>query len=139
MLLIREPSLTDRITSLEVRLLVRQRITMLSADGPYDPDVCGYFIVFELGDNLECLDEQLGFSVLGNRFDGKRFGDFGFTPCWEILEEHASCYEMVLILSDDGYGVEVFIPKDECVDPALLVMCQQYAVPASKATEPTAP
>jgi hypothetical protein len=34
---------------------------------------------------------------------------------------------MVFILSDDGFGVEIFVDMDG-IDPDLLAMCQRYAV-----------
>ena len=37
---------------------------------------------------------------------------------------------MVFIISDDGYGIEVWIPKTEGIDPDLLAMCKAFAVPA---------
>jgi len=54
--------------------------------------------------------------------DDTSFGDVGFTPCFEALEEHARCYEMVFILNDDGYGIDIFIPKVIGIDPELLAM-----------------
>ncbi len=114
-----------------MRSLIDQRIAMLSEDEPYDPAVNGYFIVIEAGDSLDALDAQLGFSILSNRFDGTLYGHPDFSPCFELLEEHASCYEMVFVLSDDGYGVEVFIPK-EGAPAALLALCQRYAIPAQE-------
>ena len=36
----------------------------------------------------------------------------------------------MFIFTDDGYGIEIFVPKVEGVDPELLAMCRQFAVPA---------
>ena len=47
-----------------------------------------------------------------------------------MIEEHRSCYELVFIFSDDGYGIEIFVPKVDGIDPDLLAMCRQFAVPA---------
>ena len=139
MLVIRNSEQANAVPHPEQRLLVLQRITMLSQEAPYDPDVCGYFVVVEPGDDLIGLNRQLGFDVLANRFNGTHFGHPDFVPAWEILEEYVSCYEFVFILSDDGFGVVVFIPKDGDIPPGLLAMCRQYAVPAQASTEPTAP
>ncbi len=128
MLVISNSEQANAIPHPEQRLLVLQRITMLSQDEPYDPDVCGYFVVVESGDDLIGLNRQLGFDVQANRFNGTHFGHLDFVPAWEILEEHASCYEVVFILSDDGFGVVVFVPKDGDIPPGLLAMCRQYAV-----------
>ncbi len=95
MLILRDPASLASIADLEIRSLAQRRLAMLTEYEPYDPDLLGFFIVVEDGDGLTGLDQQLGFPVLSNRFDGTRFGESGFTPSFEILEEHASCYEMV--------------------------------------------
>lgn len=135
MLVLRDPASAGTIANPEVRCLVEKRFAMLGEDEPYDPDLHGYFIVLEDGDTLTTLDEQLRFPILSNRFDDTRFGEPGFTPCHEILEEHPSCYEMVFVLSDDGYGVEVFIPKAITVDSRLFALCQRYALPAQEPSQ----
>ena len=118
----------------EIRSLVQQRIEMLSEEDAYDPDVHGYFIVVEEQDSLARLNEQLGFHVLCNRFNGAQFGDPAFRPSFEFIEEHATCFEMVFVLSDDGFGVEVLLPKDCTVDPNLLALCRRYAMPSQEPT-----
>ena len=126
MFVIRDLSSAAQISNPEIRHLVEQRITNLSTE-PYDPDDLGYFLVMEPSDSLEEINAQLGFSILCNRFSGIKFGDADFTPSFEFVEEYAGCYDMVLILSDDGYGVELFIPKSIDI-PELLAMCQKFAV-----------
>jgi hypothetical protein len=56
-----------------------------------------------------------------------RFGHPDFTPSCETPEEHPGCYEMVFILNDDGFGIEIFIPKTGGIDADLLAMCAEYA------------
>ena len=63
-----------------------------------------------------------------------RFGSPAFAPSWELLEEHPRFYEIVYILSDDGFGVEVFVPKRADVPQELLAMCAAYATPAPEDT-----
>jgi hypothetical protein len=134
MQVLRNPAAAAAIADSEIRILVERRFAMLSEDEPYDPQVHGYFLVVQEGDGLDAIDQQLGFPILSNRFDGSRFGEPGFTPSHEILEEHASCYEMVFVLSDDGFGVEVFIPKKVLAAPDLLALCRQYALPSREPT-----
>ncbi len=74
----------------ESRLLLQQRVTMLGRDEPYDPDVCGYFVVLESRDDLIGLNGQLGLDILANRFNGTHFGPSESVPAWEILDEHTS-------------------------------------------------
>ena len=60
-----------------------------------------------------------------------RFGDPEFTPAPEGIEEHESCFEFVFVFTEDGYGIEIFVPKLDGVDRELLTMCEQFAVPSS--------
>ena len=69
------------------------------------------FVVVEPGDSLQDLEGQLGCTALG------------FAPSPELIEEHPGYFEMVFVISDDGYGIEVFIPKDSGIDPELLAVC----------------
>ena len=131
MIVLRDPTQLPQVANPEIRQLIEQRILELSEDEPWDADVLGPFIVVEPGDQLADLDEQLGFPILTDRTNGTHFGDTGFRPAHEILEEHAGFYEIVIILSDDGYGVTVFVTKDTTVDPELLAMCAHYATPAA--------
>jgi hypothetical protein len=136
MQIIRDPADTATLADPVLRQLVEKTIRDLSEDYPYDPDELGYFLIVEPEDSLEMIDVQLGFSIMSNRHSGIRFGEPGFTPSFELVDEHAGYYEMVFILGDDGFGVEVFIPKTVGVDPDLLAMCQRYAAPAQEGIDP---
>jgi len=125
MLVISDPSALSRVADPEVRRLLEQR---LEEDG--DEAGLATFVVVEPGDPLGPLDARLGFPVLANRFDGRRHGDPGFAPSFEVLEEHAGCYEMVFVLADYGDGVIVLVPKGDGADPRLLALCADYAVPS---------
>ena len=128
MLVIRDPADAANVADPELRHLIQKTVRDLSEDYPYDPDELGYFLVVQPGDRLDILSRQIGFPIMVNRFSGIQFGHAGFTPSFELVDEHTGCYEMVFIISDDGFGVEVFIPKTEGVDPDLLAMCKRYAV-----------
>jgi len=126
MLVIRDPSSLSHLHDPAVRDLIRQRMD------EYGPDAgLATFVVVEPGDPLDALVEQLGFDVLSNRSDGRRYGDPEFRPSFEVLEEHVACYEMVFVLADYGDGVLVFIPKGDGVDSQLLGLCTEYAAPTS--------
>ena len=128
MQIIRDPLDATRIGDPELRHLIEKTMHDLNHDGPYDPDELGYFLIVQPGDSLDVLSDKIGFSIMANRWTGMEFGHADFTPSFEIVEEHAGYYAMVFIISDSGFGVEVFIPKTEGVDPALLAMCKRYAV-----------
>jgi hypothetical protein len=111
--------------------LVQLRFAQVCAGEPHDPDRHGYTIIVEAGDTVEDIERQARFSILTDTLGETRFGDPDFTPAAEVIEEHAGCYELVFIFTDDGYGIEIFVPKSVGVDPALLAMCAQFSVPAS--------
>ena len=86
-----------------------------------------FFVIVEPGDDIAAVDDALGFPLMVNRFDGIPFGKPGFTPSWDVFEEHAGFYELVYVLSDDGQGVTVFVAKADGVSPELLSMCRQFS------------
>ena len=124
---IRDLASTANIADPEIRQLVAKRIDDL---GDYDPNVLGYFLVIEPGDTLETINTQLEFPILCGRNSDSPFGQPDFNQSFEFVEEFPACYDMVFIISDDGFGIEVFISKTIGVDPELLAMCARYATPA---------
>lgn len=83
------------------------------------------FIAVQASDAVEEIDAALGFGILSNRFDLTPFGEPGFTPSWDSLAEHADWFELTYVLSDNGFGMVVYVPK--AAAPELLAMCSQYA------------
>ncbi|MBK6593285.1 MAG: hypothetical protein IPG23_11360 [Burkholderiales bacterium] len=112
----------------EIRQLVQQRINDLGGDS-FDANELGYFLVIEPEDTLHSIAAQLGFSIVANRSTNLRYDQEGFTPSFEFVEQIGNCYDLVFVISDDGYGIEVFVPNTEGIDPDLLRMCQRYATP----------
>ena len=127
MIIVRDLSAIHQISNLEIRELVTQRMDDLGGDA-FDANALGYFLVVERGDTLEALSAQLGFDILCNRFTGIRYDQTRFMPSFEFVEEFPACYDMVFVLSDDGYGVELFVQKANGVSLDLLAMCQRYSV-----------
>ena len=120
MLKIQNLSQLNLVTDTDIRDLLRLRFEQLDMN-------VSMFIV-ESGDIVEDIEEEIGFCILTNLFDDVRFPDPDFVPCFEVLEDHVGCYEMLFILSDGDDGtVELFIPKTG-VDNDLLAMCSQFAV-----------
>ena len=130
MFIVRDPASINDIPDLGIRALVDQRFSQILSGEPYNYDRHGYMIVVEPGDSIESLESETGCSILHNPFDGSRYGGADFTPCFEALEEHRHCFEMLFILSDSGFGIALFIPKHPGIDADLLAMCAEYAVPA---------
>ena len=121
MLILKSPSSFDSITDPDILRLVKLRHSQLG------DEMFGSVIIIEAGDSLSDIEEEIGFSILTNLFDDVRYPDPDFVPCFEVLEDHGTFYEMVFILSDGDDAIEIFIPKTG-VDPLLLAMCSQFAV-----------
>ena len=121
MLILKSPSSFDSITDPDILRLVKLRHSQLGYE------MFGSVIIIEAGDSLSDIEEEIGFSILTNLFDDVRYPDPDYVPCFEVLEDHGGCYEMLFILSDGDEAIVIFIPKVG-VDPLLLSMCSQFAV-----------
>ena len=121
MLILKSPSSFDSITDPDILKLVKLRHSQLG------DEMFGSLIIVEIGDTVEDIENEIGFCILTNLFDDVRFPDPDFAPCFEVLEDHGGCYEMLFIFGDGDDAIEIFIPKTG-VDPLLLAMCSQFAV-----------
>ena len=98
--------------------LVQQRCQELIAGEDVTMQELVFFVVLEPADTQAQLEHVLGTELMTP--DGH--------PLWEDLEEHATCYEMVFVLSSSGYGAFVLVPKLDA-DPSLLALCRRHARP----------
>ena len=130
MLVLRDPSLASRIADNDIRELVEQRFDDICAGEEYEADLHGFMIVVEAGDSVDVLEKESGCPILHSYIGNARFGDPEFKPVFECLDEHAFCYEMVFVPGGGDFGIVVFIPKQQGIDPELLAMCVEYAEPA---------
>ncbi len=110
--------------------VAQQRIADMTDGEDYDPDLHGPVVVVEPGDTVERLEQELGCSILQDPWDGTRFGDDGFAPGFEVLEEHPGFYELVIVPSDGDFGVVIFVPKQDGISAELLHFCETYATAA---------
>ena len=105
-------------TDQAVATLIQQCLSDLLHGDDLTMEELVFFVVPEPGETIQQLVEALGTDL--QTVDG--------SPLWEFIEEHPSCYEFVLVLSQDGFGAEVFISKTG-IDADLLALCQLHAVP----------
>ena len=82
-------------------------------------------VVMDREDTPQDLELQLGFTVLHNRWNGLANGHPDFTPSWDALELYEHWYVLTFILSDDGFGIVVFMPRG--IPHALAALCDRYA------------
>jgi hypothetical protein len=127
MIVLRDPSMIDGISDLDIRNRIEERLAAMCDGEPFDPDLHGFMIVVSPGDEAAELEAESGCPVLHNNWDDTHFGDPDFSPSFEVLEEHDGCYELVFVPGDGDFGVVIFIPKVVGIDPDLLAFCAQYA------------
>jgi len=131
MIHIRGPDQARRISDPDIRRVVEERFVQVCNSEPYDPDVHGEMIVVEPGDTLKTLEGESGVPIASNPFDENRYPDPEFVPVCECLEEHSHCYELMFLFTDDGAGVNFFIPK-QGADAEIIAFCARFAVPAAE-------
>lgn len=122
MQVLRDRATIARLEDLDLRMLIEWRIRQIEESVPWDAAILGPFILVEPGDNIDTLLAATGIATVTD---------------FEFVDEHAHCYEAVWVVSDDGYGVDLFIPKRADIDPQLLALCAAFAVPASPAEPAT--
>ena len=109
--------------------VILQRFTELAAYDDYCFDELAEFWLVEPGDTVESLEAATNVPIAKGWFSDARYPDPDFSPAWEVLEAHPTCYEMVFITNDAGYGIVLWIPQYG-TDATLLAMCQHYATPS---------
>ena len=116
----------DLPLDITLRALLLRRMSQLTEYDDYDLGELAHFLVVQEGDTAIEVEAELGFPVLTNFVDGRRFGDPEFTPSWEWLEDHGGWFELVFVLTDDGFGWVLFIEDRAGADPELLELCHAY-------------
>ncbi len=87
-----------------------------------------HVVVMDKEDRPGDLEQQLGFTVLHNRWNGLACEHPDFTPSWDALEVYAHWYVLTFILSDDGFGIVVFMPRGIHGAPnELSALCDRFA------------
>jgi hypothetical protein len=107
--------------------LIAARLATFGEYVEVDLSEVAHFLIIEPGDTLAMVIAELGFSPLTNLVDGSRYGDPAFTPSFEWLQDHGGVFELVYILSDDGFGKIIFVPDDPGIDFDLHMLCLEFA------------
>ena len=83
------------------------------------------FIIVQPGDVITALEQELGWSIFTTP-EGHHFGGPHYYPGWEWLADHGHCFELVFIMTDDGFAHVVLVEQSPGVDPDLLKLCRMY-------------
>ncbi|MCV2356617.1 hypothetical protein LNV09_20955 [Paucibacter sp. B2R-40] len=106
----------------EIHALITKQTKALAEFDDYAIDDLVNFIIIQPGDTFTTLCSHLGIPPNARP--------------WEFIEEHCTCYEMVVVLRSDGFGVVIFVPKAEGINLDLLAMCKLHALPTNGQATP---
>ncbi|KMS52922.1 hypothetical protein V474_23495 [Novosphingobium barchaimii LL02] len=88
----------------EVHGLLEAHVERLSVYADFDLTDLAMFAVVMPGDTLDSIEDDLGRSLIDDA------GAFNQPP--EIIQRHQRWFELAFILSDDGFGLILFVPID---------------------------
>jgi hypothetical protein len=111
----------------ELQSILLTRLALLAEFADWDLGELAHFYIVEVGDNIEAIERELGFSPMVNFVDGARYPDPSFTPSWEHLVARGIWYDFVFALSDSGFGIILLVPERDGIEPALLELCRAFA------------
>ena len=124
MLRLSDASAVNALDDCAMQAVIQQRLIELSEyQQPLDELV--EFWLLDGSDTGAALEVPTGRPVM----TGWSSPGGSFLPSWDSLVSHPSCFEMVFVLDDSGYGAVFWIPKSSA-DPALLELCSKHAVEA---------
>lgn len=107
------------------RLLALRRDQLLEHDG-YDLGELAHFVVATPSDTVAGIEGVVGVPLTTNLVDGSKLGDRGFADNFEYVERHGAWFEAVMILSDDGYGIVLFVADRPDTDASLLGLVRDH-------------
>lgn len=110
-----------------IRDLIAKRMVQLGENHDGDLGDVVHFIVVEPGDHMSVIDKAVGFSLLVNLVDGTSLGDPDFVPSFEWIQDHGSFFELVYLLTDDGFGTIVLVHDHPGVEFDVHMLCLAFA------------
>lgn len=130
MMTLREPADAARVEDAAIKALIIRRFEELHSPD-YEWAELGYFVVVEPHDTIGQLEDAHHIAITTGYCCTVNYGQPGFIPSFELIEEHETSYELVFILSDSGFGVTLWLPKLPVTE--LVRFCREFAL-AQQAT-----
>jgi hypothetical protein len=90
------------------------------------------FVIPAPGDSMADIEAAVGIPIATNFVDDASYGEPEFVPSFEWVMDHGALYEIPYVLSDDGSGVVLIVPDCEGINPVLLSLARDHAVPANQ-------
>lgn len=109
--------------------LILQRFTELAAYDDTTFDELAEFWLIEPSDTVEALEAATQLRIVLTGSATPAIPTRTSAPPGRCWKPTTTCYEMVFITNDAGYGIVLWIPQYG-TDASLLAMCQHYATPA---------
>jgi hypothetical protein len=88
----------------------------------------GQVLMLQSGDDPAIVETAGCLRLTGSPCGAARFGDPGFIPVWDWVDDHGSFYEVAMVTSDAGNFDVVLIPKDIGTSATLLRLCEQLSI-----------
>ena len=125
MMTLREPADAAQMIDAAIKALIVQRFEELRSPD-YTWAELGYFVVVEPHDTIAELEAAHHIAITTGHGCTANYGEPGFLKSFELIEEHATSYELVFILSDSGFGVTLLVPKLPVTE--LVRVCREFTL-----------
>lgn len=99
---------------LKSMLALRRDQLLLDTNGEYDLGDLVHIVVVQPGDGIKDIEAAINFPVFTE-------------PAFEWVTAYEKCFEGIVILSDDGFGIAIFAPDIEGIDPTILSVLRHHA------------
>ncbi|WP_439540707.1 hypothetical protein [Sphingomonas sp.] len=97
------------------RLLALRRDQLLTdTGGEHELGDLVHFVAVEPHDTVATVETDIGFPLFTE-------------PAFEWVQDHGGWFEGIVILSDDGFGIALFVPDHDGIDPTMLSVMRDHA------------
>lgn len=111
-------ALTDPSLDPALRALIGLRVWQVDTDRSQPLGDVLQVVVVQPGDPPDVIHEAVGFPICWDQAE---------QPGWEWFNDHGTWLELAYVLTDDGFGLLVFVPDHPGVDHTLRFNCLAVA------------
>ena len=115
----------------EIKQVLQTQRDMLSEYEGYSLEELAEFVIVQPGDTLAEVEAASDMQLVD-----PEGGQPTFAIGAEWVEQHGTFVTVCFILSDDGFGVLLFVPTGQVIDPVLQAACEREV--RSRANLPSA-